>query len=38
MLAESYTELISSQLPALQLLAMGWQYLTPEEVLTLRDG
>jgi len=37
--SETYTELISSQLPAIQLLtAMGWQYLTPEEALALRGG
>jgi type I restriction enzyme, R subunit len=37
--SETYTELISSQLPALQLLlAMNWQYLTPQEALVLRGG
>lgn len=37
--SNTYTELISSQLPALQLLTnMGWHYLTPSEVLALRDG
>jgi len=35
----SYLEKIQSQLPALQLLMqMGWQYLTPEETVNLRNG
>lgn len=37
--SEAYKELISSQIPALQLLInMGWQYLTPNEALELRGG
>ncbi len=37
--ANAYNELISSQLPALQLLVnLGWEYLTPSEALTLRGG
>ena len=36
---DTYLEEISSQLPALQLLInLGWQYLSPEEALALRDG
>jgi type I restriction enzyme, R subunit len=35
----TYQELISSQIPALQLLInMGWTYLSPEEALALRGG
>ncbi|KPV54132.1 hypothetical protein SE17_05600 [Kouleothrix aurantiaca] len=35
----SYAEEISSQLPAVQLLiALGWQYLAPNEALRLRGG
>jgi type I restriction enzyme R subunit len=35
----SYLEKVQSQLPALQLLMqLGWQYLTPEEALSLRGG
>ena len=35
---DAYKELISSQIPALQLLtAMGWNYLTPAEALALRE-
>ena len=35
----SYLEKVQSQLPALQLLnQMGWQYLTPEQTVTLRSG
>ncbi len=35
----NYLEKVQSQLPALQLLmAMGWEYLTPEECVTLRGG
>src|SRR6266536_3170094 len=35
----SYLEKTQSQLPALQLLTqLGWQYLTPNEGITLRDG
>ena len=34
-----YLEKVQSQLPALQLLIqMGWNYLTPEECVNLRDG
>lgn len=37
--SDTYKELISSQLPALQLLVnLGWQYLTPSEALALRGG
>lgn len=37
--SQAYLELISSQLPALQLLIqMGWHYLTPTEALHLRGG
>lgn len=37
--SDAYKELISSQLPALQLLVnLGWQYLTPSEALALRGG
>ena len=33
----SFREQLISQIPALQLLmAMGWQYLTPDEALALR--
>ena len=39
MSANLYAELISSQIPALQLLInLGWQYLTPAEALALRGG
>ena len=39
MIATQYLEEISSQLPAIQLLInMGYQYLTPEETVVLRDG
>lgn len=35
----SYLERVQSQLPALHLLMqMGWQYLTPEETVKLRNG
>lgn len=35
----SYLEKVQSQLPALQLLVqMGWQYLTPDETIKLRQG
>jgi type I restriction enzyme R subunit len=35
----SYLEKVQSQLPALHLLMqMGWQYLTPEETVNLRNG
>ncbi len=35
----SYLEKVQSQLPALQLLIeMGWDYLTPEDCVRLRDG
>ena len=35
----SYLEAVQSQLPALQMLInMGWEYLTPEECVTLRGG
>ncbi len=35
----TYAEIISSQLPALQLLInLGWQYLAPAEALALRGG
>jgi len=35
----SYLEKVQSQLPALQLLIqMGWEYLTPEEMVKLRGG
>jgi len=35
----NYLEKVQSQLPALQMLVeMGWQYLTPEECVTLRGG
>ena len=35
----TYVEEISSQIPAVQLLiALGWQYLTPDEALRLRGG
>jgi len=35
----SYLEKVQSQLPALHLLMqMGWQYLTPEEIVKLRNG
>ena len=35
----NYLEKVQSQLPALQLLmAMGWEYLTPEQCVTLRGG
>ncbi|MDJ0817431.1 MAG: HsdR family type I site-specific deoxyribonuclease, partial [Desulfobacterales bacterium] len=35
----SYLEKVQSQLPALHLLMqMGWQYLTPEETVKLRNG
>jgi type I restriction enzyme R subunit len=37
--SDAYKELISSQIPALQLLMnMGWEYLTPAEALELREG
>ncbi|MEI2692410.1 MAG: hypothetical protein V9H69_22910 [Anaerolineae bacterium] len=37
--SDAYKEEISSQIPALQLLiALGWQYLTPDEALHLRGG
>ena len=33
----SFREELISQIPALQLLmAMGWEYLTPDETLALR--
>jgi len=36
---DNYDELIGSQLPALQLLiALGWQYLPPDEINRLRGG
>jgi type I restriction enzyme R subunit len=39
MTTDAYQELISSQLPALQVLIhLGWQYLTPDEALALRGG
>ncbi|TVR25048.1 MAG: type I restriction endonuclease subunit R, partial [Anaerolineaceae bacterium] len=39
MQSDTYNELISSQIPALQLLVnLGWQYLTPSEALALRGG
>jgi len=35
----SYLEKLQSQLPALQLLMqMGWQYLSPDETIKLRNG
>ena len=35
----SYLEKVQSQLPALHLLMqMGWQYLTPDETVKLRNG
>ena len=35
----SFREELISQIPALQLLvAMGWEYLTPDEVLVLRGN
>ena len=38
-LPPSYLEKVQAQLPALQLLmAMGWEYLTPEETVKLRAG
>jgi len=38
-LTPSYLEKVQCQLPALQLLMqLGWEYLTPEECNTLRDG
>ncbi len=37
--SEIFRELISSQIPALQLLMnLGWKYLTPSEALAYRDG
>jgi type I restriction enzyme R subunit len=37
--ADAFKEVVSSQLPALQLLIqLGWQYLTPAEALALRGG
>lgn len=34
-----YQEEVSSQIPAVQvLMQLGWQYLTPDEALMLRDG
>lgn len=37
--SNAYKELISSQIPALQLLVnLGWGYLTPSEALALRGG
>lgn len=37
--SDAYKELISSQIPALQLLInMGWRYLTPMEALAHRAG
>lgn len=36
---DPYSETISSQIPALQLLTrLGWQYLSPAEALALRGG
>ncbi|GAB4208409.1 MAG: HsdR family type I site-specific deoxyribonuclease [Roseiflexaceae bacterium] len=38
-LPNAYREAVSSQIPAAQLLlALGWQYLTPDEALALRAG
>ncbi len=35
----SYLEKVQSQLPALHLLMqMGWQYLSPDETVKLRNG
>jgi len=37
--ADAFKEVVSSQIPALQLLInLGWQYLTPTEALALRSG
>jgi len=37
--ADAFKEVVSSQIPALQLLInLGWQYLTPAEALALRGG
>lgn len=37
--ADAFKEVVSSQIPALQLLVnLGWQYLTPAEALVLRGG